>query len=345
MSLNWPFLLSVLMASGNCFSQNTATTALLGVAGNGPSDSPIEEPRNLVEIRASTESSKATLRGTKTISHASAQSTPGQPRPSEFSAWSLTIEAPLSKSTNTTDLATLDGLGNSTTVSLKLNRLKATRRIPDDAKLDAICEQLEKRSAGATCDADNIQKHLPATVQREFQSLFWDDSTPRLIYGFQATAGHETFESFSDATSTTKTKKTESPWSVGAHLGLLFRTYGLVTLGYRRENAYEAQPNTSRCTPIIGSSALTCVSSANGTPKQKDGSVATLEWRRQIANFAASIRVSRDFEKDVTGVDVPIYVWSGNDGKLSGGVRAGWRDDSDDVVIGLFVGTTFKMFE
>lgn len=333
------------VAGEHCIAQNSTADGVLGVAVNGPSDSPIEEPRSLVEVRASNESSKATIRVGRTKSHAAQGAGAGEPVPSVFSAWSLTAEAPISKGTTTTDLATLDGLGNATTLSLKFNRFRATRRRPDPDRLDAVCDRLEKKKSGAVCDADNIQKYLPPTDQREFRTLFWDDGKPRFFYGFTATGGHETFESFTDTTSTTKAKKTESPWSIGSHVGWLFRKYGLLTIGYRYEEAYEAQTPVSRCAPIAGSPNVTCVSSAAGAPKEKAGAVSYLEWRRQVSFAAVSARLSHDSRKDVTGVDVPVYVWSGNDGKLNGGLRLGWRDDTDDVVVGIFVGSTFKLFD
>jgi hypothetical protein len=385
------------IASRICWSACLCTTAVwadtdqfagaLGKAGNGPSDSPIEEPRSLVEVRASSESSKVTLRFGGTISSAAPDVKPGESKSSPFTTWSVTAEAPVTKGKDTTDLATLDGLGNATTVEFKFNTFRTVRRYPDDDRTDAICDLLNKTveekaravkellehanpenlcdapqppaSAGQqpancaagkpkdepVCDTANINKHLPEEVQREWRSLFWDDSKARLLWGGSIKAGHETFEMFAETTGATKEKKTESPWSIEGHFGWLLPKTGLLTVGAIRESSFKAQDPVTRCSPIEDSDDLECVSSAPGDPTRKTSTKAFAEWRQRVAKMAYSVRVSRDFKDKVTGVDVPFYMWANKDGKLTGGIRAGWRDDTDDVVIGVFVGTAFKIFD
>jgi len=49
-------------------------------------------------------------------------------------------------------------------------------------------------------------------------------------------------------------------------------------------------------------------------------------------------------EDDVFAVDAPVFLWHDANRSLSGGIRAGWRDDTKDFEIGLFVTTPFEFF-
>jgi hypothetical protein len=67
-----------------------------------------------------------------------------------------------------------------------------------------------------------------------------------------------------------------------------------------------------------------------------------------MQSFAIAPRVSYEFEKGVFGFDLPIYLLQGKENDsglrdLIGGIRLGWRDDTDELIAGIFVGKPFKL--
>jgi hypothetical protein len=50
-----------------------------------------------------------------------------------------------------------------------------------------------------------------------------------------------------------------------------------------------------------------------------------------------------DFKSDVFGIDVPLFLVRNKEKQLSGGIRLGWRDDTDAFSAGVFVGKAFKL--
>jgi hypothetical protein len=339
-------------------------SVIVGDAGNGPGDSPVESVRNLAEIRANAESSKASLRVSRLVSYGSG-APPGTITPSWFSNVSLTAETPLSKNKALTDLATLDGLANSTTLTLKGTWFRAQRRFPADQEIagfqTAIKEKLRAQNPTKNppkfCEeqgADQkdclilssatVEKYIPEALEA-FQDTFWGEGASWL-FGGSATIGQESFEYFGTTTDMSTTKDNEHPMALGAHVAMVLPgNGGLVTLGYRLEESYKAQDPLTRCPPDGSEPFVECKAAAAGQPKETDASVAFVEYRRRFGLLAVAPRISRDFDADVTGIDVPVFLWTSDKGGLNGGLRAGWRDDTNDTVVGVFVGATFKLFE
>jgi hypothetical protein len=62
-------------------------------------------------------------------------------------------------------------------------------------------------------------------------------------------------------------------------------------------------------------------------------------WGKSI-----SARFTHDSKNDVNGLDVPIYLVQDSKESLNGGIRIGYRDDTKGVEFGVFVGSSFKLF-
>ena len=69
-----------------------------------------------------------------------------------------------------------------------------------------------------------------------------------------------------------------------------------------------------------------------------------MEARRLFGTTGASLKFPYDFEKDTFGVDLPIRIFHDPKKGPTGGIRFGWRDDTRDVSVGLFVGSAFGLF-
>lgn len=109
---------------------------------------------------------------------------------------------------------------------------------------------------------------------------------------------------------------------------------------FRYETSYEAKPKQQICMPLDGSTALRCVTSAIGAPERTTKRIGELRTRWFASrDVVFDVVIARDFNSDAMGIEVPIvFSRSGKDNLFNGGVRLGWRSDTNEVTAGVFVG-------
>ena len=54
--------------------------------------------------------------------------------------------------------------------------------------------------------------------------------------------------------------------------------------------------------------------------------------------MALAPKILRNLEKDITAVDLPVYLVPNADGKLTGGLQLSWNSKDEDIVFGVFIG-------
>ena len=84
--------------------------------------------------------------------------------------------------------------------------------------------------------------------------------------------------------------------------------------------------------------ATVCTEAVLGAPVRRHGNQVFAELRKFFGPVAMSPRFTRDFTKDVTGVELPVYFLQNTDGGFTGGVRVGWRSDKRGMTVVGFVG-------
>lgn len=124
--------------------------------------------------------------------------------------------------------------------------------------------------------------------------------------------------------------------------------YQRLNVGLRYEDYWKSQTSQTICVPITQiSGAQSCSESPLGIPENKIGKIAFIEFERYIGssdNFAIAPKISHDFELDVTGIDIPFYLYQESKTKgLQGGVRLGWRSDKKDMVVSVFFSKPFSI--
>lgn len=270
--------------------------------GGGPVDGLAAVAQSLVSIGAGTDNNNATAK--YTVSTSVAEPLP----PLGSTKWitgcnhalSISLSSPIDKSDNITDLATLDGLANAFTFTVSYSQY-----------IDRI-----RRSGDG-----NTEGELDAW------GFFW---------GGTATLGRESFD-YVDLDDFDKQSNNERPWAISLFIGRDFGQW-TVTGRLKLEESYKNQDDITRCRPIVGSTDLDCRSGPLGPPNEENGRQASVEVRHQIGDsFGIAPAVHHDFEKDVTGINLPIFLWQDDKGQLTGGIRVGWRDDTDSTEFGLFV--------
>ena len=80
-----------------------------------------------------------------------------------------------------------------------------------------------------------------------------------------------------------------------------------------------------------------------GAPFSSNRTVASVSGAWSIGGSgAARITISHDLRHGITGVDLPVWVLTNPAGGLAGGVRFGYRTDSRQMSMALFV-SEFKL--
>jgi len=356
-------LWTLLMTSCICIAEELRPPAVLGAA---PISSVVSKPG--AQVAASNDGSTVAIK----ISQ-EATSLPEDPTKDgtvSFSWRSLTAEAPISKSENSHNLFSLDGLGNATTIGISYSQFRTHWQPAEPQKaivFKKICEDMRQAAAiemGKTaavehksaedvakaanaldCSASNFAKYLPAHLDDARQGL----SLPALggfLWGVAAKYGIQNSDFFDE---TTLIKKTEhhSPWSANFFIGWNPEGYTNTFLLFKaeRKSSYKDADSTTRCPVINGAVALTCTTGSFGAPELEQGKSVSIEARHVIdKSIAAALIVSRDASENVTTVELPVY-WLGSDkGALNGGVKFGWDSKEKKWGAGVFVGIPFVLW-
>ncbi len=119
----------------------------------------------------------------------------------------------------------------------------------------------------------------------------------------------------------------------------------MLNASMRWEQAYRAQASQNVCTPASfgpeGTEA--CANMVIGEPSDVTRAVASISGAWSIGgNGAARLTISHDLRHAVTGVDLPVWLVANAAGGLAGGVRFGYRTDSRQVTVALFL-SEFKL--
>lgn len=230
--------------------------------------------------------------------------------------WKIKASGPVNKSADKTDLATLDGLVNSFKLGAEFSYLRQ--------------------------------------LMKDF------DTSPMLDLGISGSVGYETFKYLNpDGGEDLQDEKV--PWEGGAHIalnpgGIPILQRLRVVCGYKYQEAYKAAGEVIRCESPDTSGFQICKKGAKACPKDDNKSLGYIQlkvlvpigwkWLNLLlpGSIALAPKYTHDFETETNGVDVPFYFLVDDKSNLTGGCRVGWRDDTEDVTVGVFVGTAFDIW-
>jgi len=271
----------------------------------------------------------------------------------------LKLAGPVSQDSDRSDLATLKGLADQTSVTLGLRSLGKTRE-------EIRKEVADKLQAAIDKDPLAFRNTLESAWQAEHpgvavpSDLSTDDLSPRarrnFLRGIGATGGSFFFSSeatyavpktFSFVIPQTLARRQEQHegYSGTVSTGWLPVVSPLpyVGLSFTYEDSFESQGKQQICEPFGPVGSLRCQNLTLGAPKQVQKQLLQLETRRYFprALSAIGLRITQDFKNDVTGVELPVWVIRDRSGMLNGGVAVGWRSDSEEWTFSAFVGSPF----
>lgn len=300
------------------------------------------------ELSAGSDGSRASIRAVWDHSHRWAGA-------ANFSSTSVNASAPLDKGgSGQTSLASLDALSNGFELGVNFSRFRMRGQLSPfdrDGALYPRVREICKYSGAKQCDDDQIAAGLEAKGEHallaEFLGYFQRADSTDSIWGLKAKVGQSTFDYF-ELPTLQKRDETELPWSAGAYYALVSRTRRtLYSFGVDYQESYKASSTATACPLPDYVTHLQCVTGSLAGPGKKEKHLASVEMRHQFEGgtwfpdgVGMSLKFTRDFNNNESGVDLPLYLFRSDKGFLTGGIRAGWTD-TDQFNGGVFVGTDF----
>lgn len=346
-----------------------ATAAASGAETRPPSvppapiDRPLQPFGGAFQLSASNESSEVAIRIGTTLSKPNLGG--GARGTATSDSLSLTASAPLDKKTKRGDLGTLDGFTNSSLLKLRWTRfmipianpradpvarareLEIIETARRKCRADAAGKPAELAICNGAYDHAFIEKYASPELADEFYALGFPAGAS-FAFGLEGSIGYRKFTYF-DALSLAELSSEKVPlgakgfvtWFPNASL-----TAVTGSLEYQR--SFEDQRSAVLC-PASDGAPVRCVNGPIGAPNRKNSLLGALELRKQFAlkdfwipAVGVSPQITYDLLQDKGGFDLPIYVVPDAKGNLLGGVRFGYRTDTDDLAVGVFVGSAFS---
>lgn len=356
------FLESQSLVSGSIVDSETA-------GGNGPS----------AQLSFTTEGSSASFKLASGGDGADCEINTNDVASCRTANWDLTFAAPFdSKSDALLDLATLDGLasgvnatfkysfgrtgGVDVRASLSENARKgfllanARRACAKDA--DRKPEEKAKCRRTTLLTAHSRDGKFPEEADHLISAYFPDalqgrDTVFKSAYSyfvnFEGKVNYEDFD-FIDPTdlSSESTEKFEYSAGISAtYVTLGERQLGFTT-GVKFQSDFKQADEGINCLNDMGE--ISCVSGRPLAPERKESLLGFSEFRYifddvpGFGKMGIAPRLTHDFDEDVTGINLPVFLASG-EGNLSSGFQVGWRSDTDEIVAGFFIGTQLNLFQ
>jgi hypothetical protein len=250
----------------------------------------------------------------------------------------------VSKDSDQQSLASLHGLTGSAKVELGYSALLSTIKAKfNDDLADALCE---KHGLRPGCDVVKLQDMERGAAAK---AVTFSGCTTAL-----GVKGEFTRTKFDYLAKGTLVPNSDSePQYAGAvsygllpHLRLPIGVLYFAGAGFRYESGYQSQKKNQICMPLPDSSTATSCSDASvGAPTRALKRIGELRTRFYPSDdIVYDIVVSRDFSKDVTGIEVPVSLFRGKDNLFTGGISLGWRSDTKAFTASIFVGAMKNVF-
>lgn len=215
-----------------------------------------------------------------------------------------TLSAPLAAGSKSVDIATLDGLSSSASVGYAWSKYK-----------------------------------------------FVDADERVLSLGLQGRLGYKKFKHF-NATTLAEESSEKFSKSLAPYVG--YQTWlgempVLLQAKFDFQRTYKDADAKVLC-PAAATFPVTCVNGAPTPPKLTTKRITSLTMRYKTEPLVGEVTLSYDQASKVKGIDIPFYFIHAKDGAdksvipFNAGLRLGWRSDTRDTSVGLFVGSPFSFW-
>lgn len=248
------------------------------------------------------------------------------------------VSGPINKRTGEAQFADLDGLRGRSRVDAGLQFLRWEVGDPFATLLPA-CTKLAELERVSVKKVDCSLSNLRAQESKFGVPLVpYIDPGTVLLFGARYEVSRSDFD-YVDPSDLSEGSESHTEWSFAVGSSLITRQNLLLGGGYRREVRFvPGSGEVDLCLPLGVDGATFCTPAVIGAPIRLQSNQLYAELRKFFGPVAVSPRFTRDFTKDVTGVEVPLYFLRNTEGGFTGGVRVGWRSDRSGLTVVGFVG-------
>jgi hypothetical protein len=270
--------------------------------------------------------------------------------------FSASLSAPLNKTTERSDFTNLDGLAKDISLSVQFNfplqRRTTDQEIMAATKRISTGEQLNPQFVAEDATNRGVATLDLAQIRADEDIRQYLDS-PLVTWFGGATISTNDYDYFD----LEQEKQNDREYGAEAKFGRAWITDNArmsVSVSYER-SFQDSKTKAQLCTAIENTQSLeTCQTLPLGSPERINSTIARMEYRRVLpeaitkwvgVDLAISPLISHDFRQDVTGIELPFYWLRNKDGDFTGGLRMGWRSDTDNVSVSLFVAKALSFKE
>jgi hypothetical protein len=251
----------------------------------------------------------------------------------------VTFTGPLDANTKTAEPISQTGLASGASVEFGLHWF-IWKSDTNDAEARAICRRNTRMER---CDDDEI---LDPDERQLFLRALGAFSDP-VVVDVTASTGRNTFK-FLDSSTFAGDKEQHSDKSFGASIGRFTPRTGLVSIGYRFAQEWQAGGAPRNiCSPVAGTSMTECRTVPVGPPTMENKHEIGVEERIFFlrGRAAAAPFVAYDVKSKDASISVPVYFFATKDSNLAGGVKATWSSRNQGSRVAVFVGPAFGIFK
>ncbi|HYD27328.1 hypothetical protein [Brevundimonas sp.] len=283
-------------------------------------------------------------------------------------AWSLRFATPIQKGESSTNFITESGLSGSSSVRMTLSHVSGSPPFATPVAeqltlgrqaIDACVGKSVTAAAREACSNltfSDLREYLPEHLRSRLADPNFE-SANIWVWTAALEVGHQEID-WRDPLSLAEQETQRTPYALSLSGGVsLGRGHGeqpfYVGGGVELAREYPAGDSRTLCAPPPAVGPQECFTGRFGAPEARDSQVIHLVGRFQEvagAPFAVELRPAYDLRNDVAELAATLYLVSGSDGGLRGGLRARWRTEDDDPLtgderftFGVFVGAPFSL--
>jgi hypothetical protein len=248
------------------------------------------------------------------------------------------FSGPINTPSGEAQFADLDGLRDGATIDLGAQYLYWNP--PDPAALlIPACKKLADIQKVSLKDVECTLSNLRAKEKELGVPLAPAiDPGTVLLFGGRYKVGRNSFDYVSPA-DLSAGSESHTNWALALGAAAITRNNWLFGGGYRREVKFlDGSGEVELCVPLGVGGATICSEAILGAPVRREVNQMYAEARKFFGPIAISPRFTRDFSRDISGLDVPLYFLKNTEGGFTGGVRVGWRSDRKGLTVVGFVG-------
>jgi hypothetical protein len=249
---------------------------------------------------------------------------------------SVSVSGPLDQDTKTAEPLRLDGLSNAAKAEGGLHWFVWSGK-PDLEAGRRICQRNVNRP---DCDDDEIKDREERVLFLRSQAA---DTDP-ITVDVEGSYSRNTFK-FLDPATFASGSEGHSSGSFSLALGRFSPRAGYMWGGYEFAHSWEAAGSPRQiCTPLAGG-ATECRTATVGAPDESSKHLMQLGWRRFVLRGRAALDPTFEWDpaNSVAAFSLPLYGFTKKNEGLAGGVKVGWRSDTDDITAVIFVGNVLSI--